>query len=197
MKSSSGSSFGIIIASVFLSVIIIGAGTYFGLPFLFPSLKTPDEDTNILLQMKYQEFYAYALIWDYNTTETMMNQTEMSITTNGNSYLVIEFSTLLKTQYSLTSGGFCRYRIAIVVDGVGNQTIFLQKVNYGAATIHLDETIPFSLQYKTPILSTGTYNVSIVWYSDVNIGGNSYLATNYPPAYNFSRSISVWEFLPH
>jgi hypothetical protein len=125
----------------------------------------------------------------------MMNQTQTTIDTQGNTFLIIEFSSILKMLYNLGPNSFCRFRLAIVVDGVGNKTIFLQTVNHGAATIAIDENIPFYLNYKTNVLPSGTYNVSVYWYSDLSLGGNNYLAANYFPTYNNSRSLMITEYL--
>jgi hypothetical protein len=82
---------GTIMVSVFITLLLVGVGGYFGLPALFPNL---NEDLTVegdILQTKYNEWEtAASVFWTDNIYEKMPD-TELNITTNGDSKLIVSF----------------------------------------------------------------------------------------------------------
>lgn len=97
---------GAIIASVFITLIISGAGMYFGLPLLFPNMtrdvvepsdlddyvqKNETTDDGIVIQSRYMESKENAFITDDDLIPTKILGTEMNFTTHGGTKLAVSF----------------------------------------------------------------------------------------------------------
>ena len=81
-----------IIASVFITIIIISPVVYFVLPLLYPGMKEGGTGECVLLQSVIGTFSSQAVLFDENLTSTLIPDTELTITTQGNSYLAITFN---------------------------------------------------------------------------------------------------------
>jgi hypothetical protein len=194
-STTNSSSGGTIIASVFITLLIAGAGIYFGLPYLFPAIKT----TSPVVQIKYQEYQTMCFIWDNEMAQKPMNDTSLVISTQGNTRLSIEFSTRLmygvdSTFDTVSTYDFISYNITMVVDGVQN---FSLTVEFGELKDGQWGTIPFFMHVITPILSAGSYNITMYWFSRVDATGNNWLSANhYPNNRNNARLLYIEEILP-
>ena len=166
--------FGTILGSVFITLLLVGVGGYFGLPLLFPNLnadlgeytKTEDlTDEGILLQTKYYENETQIFINDLALVEDKMPDTEMNITTTGNSKLRVEFDGmfLLHLDSGLTGG--TRYNITLSLSGIKNQTTRISYFSTPALANTVEETYHPHISFETGILPAGTYSISVYWNS--------------------------------
>ncbi|MHA1476143.1 MAG: hypothetical protein ACTSQ5_13280, partial [Promethearchaeota archaeon] len=120
-----------IMGSVFITLILVGAGGYFGLPFLFPNLNEDlsnyldEEDLDgyvkfenltidgIILQTKYNESYTAAnIFWNVADYENIPD-TGLNITTSGNSKLSVAFEAVLMLRLGSTFTGDSIYNITL------------------------------------------------------------------------------------
>lgn len=87
--------------------------------------------------------------------------------------------------------------IGLVVDSVGNNTTLLQYVNFNdvaGTQIYTSQTVSFTLQYATPVLSKGTYHAALYWWSDFSTGhGNQIIASYHAGNHIINRSLTVEE----
>ncbi len=189
--------------SVILTLVIVAGAGYFLLPMAYPGLK----GKNVVVQQKYTDFYNWAYIFDTNTsTTTLMNGTEMSITTQGGTSLFVQFDTVFQVGYQLSAFQGYTFNVTLGIDGVGKKNVYLQTLNGEASTHTITEQVPFMMSYATGVLPSGTYHVVISWYSLYAEGGSdyAYVAANYafgaptPTGtfafnYNNSRTLLVQE----
>jgi len=153
--------------SVFITLILVGAGGYFGLPLLFPNLNEDLTDNGIILQTKYYESYTAANIFcnvaDYENIPDM----ELNITTSGNSKLIVAFEGALMLRLSSTFIGETKYNITLDISGVGNRTTCIYSgIDVAQGT---DWEIPCNthISFETGILPGGTYTISVYWSSAI------------------------------
>ncbi len=120
---------GTIFVSVFITLIISGTGMYFGLPLLYPDLSdmaTEDDlddyvlkdDKGVIVQSKYKEINSSAIIWHYDLTPSMMPDTEMNITTQGNTKLSVSFDAQFALLLINTFDGGAFYDIILQIEGI-------------------------------------------------------------------------------
>lgn len=184
MASSSGGS---IVASVFVTLLIVGAGIYFGLPYLYPNINNPpyvDDDTtyeNVVVSVQSQEFRSVCMCYDNELAVKMMNQTTMLITTRGNTSLSVEFSTVFMYGVDLTfdtvsNYDFIAFNITMAIEGVGN---YSRIAEFGELKAGQWGSYPFQMHILTPVLTNGTYNLTMYWFSKNDATGSNYLSANH------------------
>ena len=156
-----------IMGSVFITLILVGAGGYFGLPLLFPNLNENLTDNGIILQTKYYESYTPAnIFWNVVDYENIPD-TELNITTSGNSKLIVAFEGALMLRLGSTFIGETKYNITLDISGVGNRTTCIYSgINAAQGT---DWEIPCNthISFETGILPAGTYTISVYWSSAI------------------------------
>ncbi len=183
-----------IMGSVFITLILVGAGGYFGLPLLFPNLNedlsiyleeedldgyleeedldgyTKTEDLNaegIILQTKNNESQTAAnIFWNVFAYEKIPD-TGLNITTSGNSKLNVVFDGALMLRLGSTFMGDTKYNITLDILGVGNRTTAIYAgINSALGT---DWEVPCNTHifFETGILPAGTYSISIFWSSAI------------------------------
>jgi len=171
--------------SVFITLILVGAGGYFGLPLLFPNLNEDlsnyleDEDLDgyvkfenltidgIILQTKNNESYTAAnIFWNVADYENIPD-TGLNITTSGNSKLNVAFEGAFMLRLGSTFMGVTEYNITLDIVGVGNRTTGIYAgINSGMGT---DWEVPCNthISFETGILPAGTYSISVFWSSAI------------------------------
>nr|QEE17960.1 hypothetical protein DSAG12_03798 [Candidatus Prometheoarchaeum syntrophicum] len=187
--------------SVFITLLLVGAGGYFGLPLLFPNLnddltsyleeedledytKTEDlTDDGILLQTKYNESQIGATIQSYDLVYEKIPDPELSITTGGNSKLSVAFEGVILQQLGASFVGNTIYNITLDILGVENRTtnIYYTLNSAYGATIEISRNVHIS--FETDILSAGTYSIALFWKSTISHPAghsNLYFITGYP-----------------
>ena len=178
-----------IIASVAISILILAPTTYFVLPLLYPDMK--DGGT---VQFAYEEFDDRAFILDDVDTFELINQTTLSITTSGKSFLSLLYAMPAVFSIVDTMTGAIQIEIALTVSGAGNRTT---KVAYyrQLSTPGSYSEIPadVTITYVTGELSAGTYTISVYWKSIWPSSGANSLITNNPPNFDYARSLTVEE----
>ena len=185
---------GIIFASVFITLIISGAGIYFGLPLLYPNIVNNETLNNeVVVQSKYQEINSTDLLWDYNLTPKLMKDTEMNITTQGNTKLSVSFDAQFELLLVDTFEYTAYYNITLQIEGVKQETIRISE--YRGEPIVGEEHLFKYLQisFETGILPAGTYDISVIWYSKANTATLSQLNVGNALVDNVIRTLSAQE----
>ena len=185
---------GIIFASVFITLIISGAGIYFGLPLLYPNIVNNETLNNeVVVQSKYQEINSTDLLWDYNLTPKLMKDTEMNITTQGNTKLSVSFDAQFELLLVDTFEYTAYYNITLQIEGVKQETVRIAE--YRGEPIVGEEHLFIYLQisFETGILPAGTYDISVIWYSKANTATLSQLNVGNALVDNVIRTLSAQE----
>jgi len=166
---------GTILGSVFITLLLVGVGGYFGLPLLYPILnddlgdyaKTDDiTDEGILLQTKYFEDETQIFIVDTDLIEEKMPDTELNITTTGNSKLRVAFDAIFLLHLDSAFSGGTRYNLTLVLSGVRNQTTRISYFSSPSLGSTIEETYSPHITFETGILTAGTYSISVYWKSN-------------------------------
>lgn len=175
---------GTILGSVFITLLLVGVGGYFGLPLLYPNLnadltnyveevdlgdytKTEDlTDEGILLQSKYFEDKTQIFIVDTDLVEEKMPDTELNITTTGNSKLRVAFDAIFLLHLDSAFSGGTRYNLTLVLSGVRNQTTRISYFSSPSLGSTIEETYSPHITFETGILTAGTYSISVYWKSN-------------------------------
>jgi len=187
------------LGSVFITLLLVGVGGYFSLPHLYPNLnedlgdyaKTDDlTDEGILLQTKYLEVKTLVFIVDTDLVEEKMPDTELNITTTGNSKLRVAFDAIFLLHLDSVFSGGTRYNLTLVLSGVRNQTTRISYFSSPSLGSTIEETYSPHINFETEILPAGTYSISVYWKSNnVAISGSSMLFT----LDGYARSIMAQE----
>lgn len=189
------SAIGTILASVFITLILTGAGMYFGMPLIFPNLNA-DLNEGSLLQTKSVEVNTVDYINDFDLTYTQMPGMELEITTSGNSSLLVSFEGLFFLGMDDLFFGYTAYNISLVVSGIGNRTtmIYYYIQTTPSAYVFLSQNI--HMTFDTGIISSGDYTISVNWRSVLNTPGGSIttLTTEIENSFHSPRKIYVQEF---
>ncbi len=193
---------GTIFGSVFITLLLVGVGGYFGLPLLYPNLnenlgeyaKTDDiTDEGILLQTKYLEVGTDAYILDTAVVEAKMADTELNITTAGNSKLIVAFNCMFLLHLDAAFTGGTRYNITLVLAGVQNRTTRISYFTSPGLGTTIEETYSAYLTFETGILTAGTYSLAVYWKSNnaAAAGFTQLIASG--GGFVYSRSLSALE----
>ncbi|QEE16263.1 hypothetical protein DSAG12_02093 [Promethearchaeum syntrophicum] len=187
---------GTILASVFITLLISGAGIYFGLPLLFPNIVN-GETTNgeVVIQSKYQEFNSSDQIRDDDLIPSKMLDTEMNITTQGNTKLSVSFDVQLTLLLSDNFNGGAFYHITLQIEGVKNETVELSEYYNGPIGELVQYTKYIEISFETGNLPASTYNISVLWNSKFAGLTSSTLYVVVYPVDNCYRTISAQEIM--
>jgi hypothetical protein len=127
-----------------------------------------------------------------------MTDTELNITTNGNSSLLVSFSAMsiitLDVAFTFRAG----YNVSLIVENGGNRTIEVDYYDGGAAYGSIRQiSMDLYINYLTPKLPAGTYTVNVYWKSGYDATGtqNSLSVAHMGGStdYNFTRTLLVQE----
>ena len=195
---------GIIIANVFITLIISGTCIYFGVPLLYPDLSdmgTEDDlddyvlkdDKGVIVQSKYKEINSTDYIRDYNLTPMVIQDTEMNITTQGNTKLSVSFDAQFKLMLINNFESVASYNVTLQIEGVKQETVRI--VEYRGEPIVGEEHMFIYLQisFETGILPAGTYEISVIWYSRMNTATLSQFDVGVALYDNVIRTLSAQE----
>ena len=189
-KSSSSSAFGTVIISVFLTLIIVGAGGYFGLPYLYPNL-TSEEDSPELIII---ESKTMAYLWD---TETGDYQTipdmNTSITISENSQISATFSGIAFITLGTGFNNHTIFAFKISVVGVKTRTGTVRYFEGSAISRYKQISQFVYLNLITTELTAGTYDVIVEWRSDWDPAGLNSLSLGHSDTFNHTRSLIIEE----
>jgi hypothetical protein len=111
--------------------ILITLGIIWGLGFIgfFPGVDTK----NTLIQTRYGEWNSPAFIYDNQLSYVKMTDTELNVSTSGNSRLLVSFSAMsimtLDAAFTFRAG----YNVSLVVKNAGNRTIQVDYYDGGGA----------------------------------------------------------------
>jgi hypothetical protein len=184
------------IIGAMIGSILITLGIIWGLGFIgfFPGVDTK----NTLIQTRYGEWNSPAFIFDNQLSYIKMTDTELNVTTSGNSRLLVSFSAMsimtLDAAFTFRAG----YNVSLLVEKAGNRTIQVDYYDGGAAYGSIRQiSMDLYINYLTPKLPTGTYTVNVFWKSGFDATGstNSLSVAHMGGAsdYNFTRTLLVQE----
>ncbi len=178
----------IFFASVIVSLLIMAPIAYFVLPVLYPDMK--DGGT---VQFVYKEFDDRTYLPDNVLDFELINQTTLTITTLGNSFLSILFVMQTVITMSNDMDGALQFEISLVVSGVGNRTIKVAYFRQGPTGNYSEVPADVTISYVTDTLVAGNYTISVYWRSVWDaVGGNNLIGYN-APNFAYNRSIQVEE----
>ncbi|MFX0202996.1 MAG: hypothetical protein ACFFCW_43385 [Candidatus Hodarchaeota archaeon] len=178
------------IVGFFIGIVLTGVVAYAALPML--ESEETHEETGRILQMKYEEFRSTAFLMDSSTSNwTRIPDTEMNITTEGDSRLSVTFSAIGILHLDTTFTGNCKFNISLHIGGITSRQTRVSLYRGGSgATLEMSKTIYVHLETDT--LPKGAYQISVNWIAQHDgIGSNQLILANTP--FNFTRSLSVWE----
>jgi hypothetical protein len=179
-------------AAIMIGLVIGAALGYLVLPILFPSVA--DGEAGKLLQTKYNEFDSNAQCFDWETSWKLVTNTTLSITTQGASYLLIQFNTMYMHFLDSTHDEFSQYTLNLTIN---NQTECLGMIGYYVEDplgmiIRLYDS--FILTAVTNPLPAGTYTIAVYWRSEVSDPTTASSVTLYlGTAFEYNRSLLVQE----
>ena len=178
----------IFFASVIVSLLIMAPLAYFVLPVLYPDMK--DGGT---VQLVYQEFNATAYILDSTNDFELINQTSLTISTQGESQLSILYVMQCVLSLGYNMYGAVHYEIALVVSGVGNRTLKVAYYHQYDTGNYTEIPADVTINYVTGTLAAGNYTIGVYWRSVYDaVGGNSLIAHT-TPNYEYVRTLQIEE----
>lgn len=175
--------------------ILITLGLVWGLAFVgfLPGVDTK----NSVLQTKYGEWNSPAYILDNQLTYVKMPDTELTLTINTNSKLLVTFSAMAIMTLDAAFTGRIGYNISLVVENVGNRTIQANYYDGAPATSYIRQiSLNLFINYMTRNLAAGTYTVDLYWNSGYDAPGtqNSLSVAHLGATpFNFTRTLIVQE----
>jgi hypothetical protein len=188
---SSKSIIGSMVGSIIITLAIVWSLGFFG---VIPGVDTK----NTVLQTRYGEWNSPAYIYDDDLSYVQMTDTELTVTTSGNTRLLAIFSAMsimtLDSSFQYRVG----YNVSLVVGDVGNRTIQVDYYDGSTATGDIRQlSMGIYINFLTPILPAGTYSIGIYWKSGFDATGtaNSLSVAHFGGAtdYNFTRTLLIQE----
>lgn len=178
-----------VIGGALLGLVLSVGVIYFGLPFLYPH--------NATVQVKTATFNSTAYILDTMNSEWIeMNDTEMDITTRGNTALSVNFQANLVMQLYPSFQGRFSVNLSLAVIGVGywNTTFIYVSNDAFSGTQYLEVNDNVNLNYMTGVLNAGTYHIVVYWISTSSTtSGFNFLSASHN-GYNRTRSLTAIEY---
>ena len=167
---------------------------YFGYPLLYPNIVNNETlNDEVVVQSKYLEINSTALIWDSNLTPNVMPDTEMNITTQGNTKLSVSFDAQLELLLVDTFESNAYYNITLQIEGVKQETVRIIEYHGEPIVGEVHRFIYLQISFETGILSAGTYDISIIWYSKADTATLSRLSVGVNLIDNLIRTLSAQE----
>ncbi len=181
-------------AGFFIAAILCGGVVIFAFPEILETESSEEQKGNIL-QRKMIKTNSEAYIENLDIANWIdVPDTKTVITTKGNSFLVLGFSTPYTLQLGSSFSGVTRFNISLEVKGVGNHQ---GRIGYYRATTlgsYTEMHGTFYLNFETEVLPEGNYSIGVLWISvNENISANSYVFFSYSANFNFTRTLSIWE----
>jgi len=140
-----------------------------------------------------------AVLTDDNTTETQMEDMNISITTYGESYLAMRFFANFYLEIFDQKEVYCTFDVALDFNGeiVSRSRILYRYVESpypGSTIIDIYYTIPVYLEHITDPLSAGIHNIKVLWWSGGSTATDVRLIASVPSgALKLNRTLIVQE----
>ncbi|UYP47004.1 hypothetical protein NEF87_003289 [Candidatus Lokiarchaeum ossiferum] len=190
--------------SVFLTLLIVGAGGYFGLPYIFPNLTADlskyddnieNTDEGILLQSIMVESWDFAYIEDSSTTNyELVADMNLSISITAGSKIRAQFSTPYVLEIYDNMQGLLSFWLNLTVVGVKKKMAEIYHYSDIATGIYTRLSSFAYLEVFTDPLPQGTYEIRLEWISESDRAGDNILMFSRPSFFNYTRSLVVQEF---
>jgi len=152
---------------------LVAGIAFVALPAVYPSLESKTTEKKGTVQTVLKTWQDESYLFDNDLSWKMMNQTQMSFTITNNSKILASFSAPFLLSLYPTFTGLSEYKIALVIQGVGNTSTVIVFYDGSSATGQSRQMSFFpTLSFMTNTLPAGTYNCSIQWQSMSSQGGN-------------------------
>ena len=176
MGSNSSGSGGTIFASVLITLVVVGAGIYIGLPYLYPNInKTTPTPTGLITQIQSVQSTSGCAITDANTTLSGIPNMALNFTIGNQSRIQAVYQTTVQLYIPFNVAGDFRFNISISIKGVGTQTTMIEYFLDADTTAPLYISQPISLELLTMPLLAGTYIANMTWVSCGYVSGQAYM----------------------
>lgn len=202
-KKKSQSAVATVILSVFLSLLIVGAGGYFGLPYIFPNLTTDLSqyednievmDEGILLQSKVVESWDWGYIVDSSTTEyELIPDMNISIDISTGSKIHATFSTHSILEIYDSMDGRLSFVLNLSIVGITKKLGMVYHYSDSPTGIYTRYSNYIYLDVFTDELPAGKYEIRVDWISIEDRPGDNMLIMSMPGSHNNTRSLVVQE----
>lgn len=178
--------------AIIIALVAGAALGYLLLPILVPS--AADAQSGKLFQTQYKEFDSNAQCFDWETSWKLVTNTTLSITTQGSSYLLIQFNTMYMHFIDSTHDEESQYALNLTVN---NQTERLGMIGY-----YVEDPLgmmiriynSFILTAVTQPLPAGTYVIAVYWRSEVSNPTTVSSVTLYlGSSFEYNRSLLIQE----
>ena len=187
---------GTILASVFITLIISGTGMYFGLPIVHPNIVNDETLNNeVVIQTKYQESNSTIVIWDDDLEPSVMPGMEMNITTQGNTKLSVSFDVQIELTLVDNFDMEAMYNITLQIEGVKQETVRILEYHMNPIDGEMRKSLYVQISFETGILPAGTYDISVLWCSQIDTDHLCRLSSGIYYDDNLIRSITAQEIM--
>ncbi|MBD3188463.1 hypothetical protein GF325_16655 [Candidatus Bathyarchaeota archaeon] len=174
----------------FLLATILGAIGGYGAVWLFPP---PNQgQSGAVLQTKYISARSLEVLYDFETTQSLIEDMEIMLTTSGNSYLELRFSSPVGLFLDPSFSSAVEFNFTMWFDGVLSSTTEVRAFRDSASGQNEEYTDHISLEHVTDILPAGTYTINVTWYSVHDQSGTSQVYLTLP-LFNTTRTLMVQE----
>ena len=161
-----------LISSLIISVIVSAGLIFVAIPMVYPS--TVDSSSLKIAQIESIELDTELQISDNDVVFQKMNETEIIFTIKSQSSILAQFVGDFRTTVYFASQW--TFEIALVIQGVGNQTTSIVKT--GVDLVNQYDTHNIVINYLTPSLPAGNYTVGVYWRSTYyHTNRNAYFGT--------------------
>ncbi len=211
---------GTILASVFITLIISGAGMYFGLPLLYPNLsedfsnyvqseelddyvqseelddfvrENETSNSGILVQSQYYEINTMDSIEDNDRIAEPIENTTLDFTTQGGTKLKVSFDAVFLLRLFTGYSSSTMYNITLSVKGIQNKSVGIRYHSGPVLSVGSDMTDSLHISFETATLSAGTYSILAYWNSEKDVPSVTTLLYTSHSEMKYPRSIFVEE----
>ncbi|MCK4379802.1 MAG: hypothetical protein KAW51_01610 [Candidatus Lokiarchaeota archaeon] len=148
-----------------------------------------------MLQSIYHEANTQAYINDIDTTYEKVPDTEVNITIEENSRILVSFCSVVTLHIGANFDISMNFFIVLDIEGVENRTLRIHFYDNSGTYLAIRElTHSANMVYQTDTLTAGTYTVSVYWKSEFDAIGDSQLILSSPTG-NRTRSLLVQEII--
>ena len=134
-------------------------------------------DEGILIQTQYVEFTEYLGIDNSDLVPEIMANTNLNVTTQGNSKLRVTFTENFVMRFSTGFAGSAKFNVTLSIVGLQNKTLSMFESRTVATTVQESSNRFVQVTLETGILPAATYSIVIFWYSEEVVADTVYLFT--------------------
>ncbi|MBD3187225.1 hypothetical protein GF325_10380 [Candidatus Bathyarchaeota archaeon] len=177
------------IVGLFLAALVLGAAGGYGAVWFFPPSSTV---SGSIIKEKKVESRTQDALFDNEMIATLVDDMELNITTKGNSYLKMRFSTPCVVHLASTFDGNSQFNLSLHLDGKLRDDMVIFSYHQSASGYIEEYGLTILLECTTETLAAGTHVVNVTWWSMVDSTGSNQLILS-TMTFNSSRLLVVEE----